>query len=89
MTPDDVGGSRIAEAQGSRARQNVIFELGYFVAKLGRGKTCLMRKGDVEIPSDLYGVIYEDLDSLGAWKMKLVKELKAAGLKFDANRAWE
>jgi len=89
LTPDDIGGSSMGSQQASRARQNVIFELGYFAGKLGRGKACLLRKGDVEIPSDLYGVIYTDLDVSEGWKMKLVKELKAAKLDFDANRAWE
>src|SRR5271165_2621569 len=36
LTPDDLGGTAIAAAQVSRARQNVIFELGYFVGSLGR-----------------------------------------------------
>lgn len=88
LTPDDLGAAKAQAVQGSRARQNVIFELGYFAGKLGRGKTCLLRKGDVEMPSDLYGVIYSDLDAHEGWKMKLVKEMKAAGLEFDANLAW-
>jgi predicted nucleotide-binding protein len=88
LTPDDVGGAVSAAAQALRVRQNVIFELGFFVGKLGRGKACLLRKGAVEIPSDLYGVIYTDLDAADGWKLKLVKELKAAGLTFDANRVW-
>jgi predicted nucleotide-binding protein len=65
-----------------------IFELGYFAGKLGRGCTCLMRKGAVEIPSDSYGVIYTEMDNAEGWKLKLVKELKAARLNFDANRMW-
>jgi predicted nucleotide-binding protein len=88
LTPDDLGGAATSAATASRARQNVIFELGYFAGKLGRGCTCLMRKGAVEIPSDLYGVIYTDLDPGDGWKIKLVKELKAAKLDFDANRMW-
>jgi predicted nucleotide-binding protein len=89
LTPDDLGGAVSAPAQATRARQNVIFELGYFVGKLGRGRACLLRKGDVEIPSDLYGVIYTDMDTAEGWKLKLVKELKAAGLHFDANKVLE
>lgn len=88
LTPDDLGGVATAAATASRARQNVIFELGYFAGKLGRGRACLMRKGAVEIPSDLHGVIYTDLDQAEGWKLKLVKELKAAKLDFDANRMW-
>jgi predicted nucleotide-binding protein len=89
LTPDDLGGLASAATQVSRARQNVIFELGYFAGKLGRGRACLLRKGDVEIPSDLYGVIYTDMDAAEGWKIKLVKEIKAAGLSFDANKVWE
>jgi predicted nucleotide-binding protein len=83
LTPDDLGGPTTAPEQTSRARQNVIFELGYFAGKLGRGRACLMRKGVVEIPSDLHGVIYTDMDAADGWKLKLARELKAAGLQFD------
>lgn len=89
LTPDDLGGSVKADSPGARARQNVIFELGYFAGKLGRGHVCLLRKGHVEIPSDLYGVIYTDMDPADGWKAKLVGELKAAKLDFDANRFWQ
>ena len=88
LTPDDLGAAHAASVQAPRARQNVLFELGFFAGRLGRGRTCLMRKGDVEVPSDLYGVIYTDIDPAEAWKMKLVRELKAAGLEFDANKMW-
>ena len=67
LTPDDLGGPALAPALVARARQNVFFELGYFVGKLGRGRACLLRKGAVEIPSDLYGVIYTDMDAAYGW----------------------
>jgi predicted nucleotide-binding protein len=85
LTPDDFAGAAGEPPQSSRARQNVIFELGYFVGRLGRGRACLLRKGEVEIPSDLYGVVYTDLDAADGWKLKLFKELKAAGLDLDAS----
>jgi len=88
LTPDDIGGAALAPAQAARARQNVIFELGYFAGKLGRGRACLLRKGEVEIPSDLYGVIYSEMDAAEGWKLKLAKELKAAGLKFDGDKVF-
>lgn len=89
LTPDDVGAAVASADQVQRARQNVIFELGYFSGKLGRGKVCLLRKGPVEIPSDLFGVIYTDMDAGDGWKLALVKELQAARLNFDPNGAWQ
>lgn len=85
LTPDDLQAATLQ----ARARQNVIFELGFFSGKLGRGRVCLLRKGDVEMPSDMYGVIYTEMDDADGWKMRLVREFKAASLKFDANRLWE
>ena len=87
LTPDDLGGAVVAPEQTARARQNVIFELGYFVGSLGRGRACLLRKGEVEIPSDLVGVIYTDMDHPAeGWKVKLARELKAAQFEFDADK---
>lgn len=65
-----------------RARPNVIFEFGYFVAKLGRSRVCALHKGDVAIPSDLSGFIYKSVESsVEDIGFSLIKELKAAGLK--------
>jgi predicted nucleotide-binding protein len=86
LTPDDLGGAAATEVQQSRARQNVIFELGYFVGSLGRGRACLLRKGEVEIPSDLYGVVYTTMDGADGWKIELARELKDAGFEFDASK---
>lgn len=89
LTPDDLGGAAADAGQAERARQNVIYELGYFAGKLGRGRACLLRKGKVDMPSDLAGVIYTDLDAADGWKLKLIRELKAAGFNVDANKAWK
>ena len=86
LTPDDLGGVA-GSSQAERARQNVIYELGYFTGKLGRGRACLLRKGDVDMPSDLAGVVYTELDAADGWKLRLVRELKAAGFNVDANKA--
>ena len=78
LTPDDVGGLNADEVTlESRARQNVIFELGYFIGRLGRNRVCAITKGQVEIPSDYSGVLYIPLDEQGAWMTGLVKELKS------------
>ena len=43
-------------------------------------------KGDVETPGDLSGVLYVPMDSSGAWKMDLAKNMKAVGLPVDMNK---
>ncbi|MEX3973839.1 TIR domain-containing protein [Paraburkholderia caribensis] len=87
LTPDDKGGAFAASTVQlrPRARQNVILELGYFAAKLGRGHVCALRQGDVEIPSDFNGVQYLDYDAAGAWKTALARELRDAGLGVNMN----
>lgn len=83
MTPDDEGGLT-GGPFSPRARQNVVFELGFFYGTLGSGHVVALVKGDVETPSDFDGVLYIQIDSTGGWKVQLARELKAAGLKFDA-----
>lgn len=79
LTEDDVGAAAGTPQPASRARQNVIFELGYFVGKFGRERACLVRKGNPEIPSDLYGIVYTSMDTNDAWKGRLKNELIDAG----------
>lgn len=63
----------------NRARQNVVFEHGYLMAKLGRENVCALVKGDIETPNDISGVVYVAFDVQGAWKAEVAKELKACG----------
>ncbi|MFC1556726.1 TIR domain-containing protein [candidate division KSB1 bacterium] len=84
MTPDDVGaGSKKKNKLLPRARQNVILELGYFTGRLGRSKVCALFKPGIEVPSDIHGVLFVELDESGAWKTKLANELVRAGMKVD------
>ncbi len=90
FTPDDVGESvtkvKTLEDLKPRARQNVVFELGYFIGRRGRSNACALVKGQLELPSDYSGVIYIPVDDAGAWRYTLVRELRAAGFDVDANR---
>lgn len=87
FTPDDTGYpiNKPNESK-SRARQNVILELGYFSGILGRKNVLVLYKDDVEIPSDYLGVVYVPIDSAGAWKFSMAKELKQAGMNLDLNK---
>jgi len=89
LTSDDLGGaaSTTHDRQQPRARQNVIFELGYFIGRLGRNRVCALYRPGVELPSDYSGVLYIELDERGAWRLQLAKELRAAGLPVDMNNA--
>ena len=87
LTPDDTG--NLAGSSGEpkpRARQNVIFELGFFVGKLGRSRVCVLHKGEVDIMSDYHGVIYVPLNDAD-WKLKLATEIESAGMNVDMNLA--
>lgn len=86
LTPDDLGRAKGDADLEPRARQNVLLELGYFMAHLGRDKVCALRRGDVSIPSDFAGVVWEVMDDAGGWKQKLARELDAAGHTVDWNR---
>lgn len=86
LTPDDMGGLSGDTDLKPRARQNVIFEFGYFIGRLSRLRVCAITKGEVELPSDYAGVVYIPLDSAGAWRLLLLREMKAAGLSVDANK---
>ncbi|WP_188707885.1 TIR domain-containing protein [Polaromonas eurypsychrophila] len=62
-----------------RARQNVVFEHGYLMAKLGRENVSALVKGEIETPNDIGGVVYVGFDAQGAWKTEIAKELTACG----------
>ncbi|PSN11359.1 hypothetical protein C7293_24595 [filamentous cyanobacterium CCT1] len=67
-----------------RARPNVIFEFGYFIGKLGRHRVCCLHKGNVEIPSDIDGLVYKKVDdSIDSQGWAIVKEIKAAGYQIN------
>lgn len=81
LTPDDLGTNiDNKEDLKPRARQNVVFEFGMFVGKIGRSKVCCLYKGNIELPSDLHGLVYIPFaDSLNEIQIDILKELKAAG----------
>lgn len=87
ITGDDVGGPEDgSEDLRPRARQNVVFELGYFIAKLGRARVCVLYEEGVELPTDYQGVVWIPLDADGAWRARVVQELRSAGLTADFDK---
>lgn len=87
LTPDDVGRSKDEKDEFKpRARQNVVLELGYFWAMLGRDRMCVLYKEGVELPSDIHGILYVLIDDSDGWRLKLGQEMQAAGLPVDLNK---
>lgn len=89
LTPDEIAylasedekpdHERIKE---DRARQNVIFEFGYFVGTLGRPRVCCLYNGDVTFPSDIAGLLYKKFnESIQEIAYSITKELKASGYR--------
>jgi predicted nucleotide-binding protein len=87
LTADDEGRAKGEEDLHPRGRQNVVFEFGFFVGYLGRAHTVVLYEHGVELPSDLDGLVYIPYDAAGSWKMQLAKELNAAGVDVDLNKA--
>lgn len=83
FTADDLAKAKSGDTMHPRARQNVVFEAGYFMGKLGRKNVIILADSGVEMPSDLSGVVYTNTAS---WQIDLLKELKAMGYTVDFNK---
>lgn len=86
-TPCDLGASQKQKDQlKARARQNVVFEHGYLIGKIGRENVCALVKGDIETPNDISGVVYIKMDEGDGWKLAVAKEMKKSGYDVDLNK---
>lgn len=83
FTSDDLGRSKKDDREQARARQNVVFETGYFMGKLGRKHTIILADKGVDMPSDLSGVVYTDVTD---WRVAVLKELKQMGYTINLNK---
>lgn len=86
LTADDVGRANSDSEVAARPRQNVLLELGYFIGRLGRENVCALKRGQLELPSDFAGVVWEEFDTAGGWRTVLGRELQAAGHQIDWNK---
>ncbi|MGF1689065.1 nucleotide-binding protein [Photobacterium japonica] len=85
-TPDDMGNVKNEAEVGKlkyRARQNVVFEHGFLIGKIGRENVAPLVEGAIELPNDISGIVYiNDKD----WQLDIAKEMKAAGYDIDFNK---
>lgn len=88
-TPDDEGKAKTEAKYRSRVRQNVVLELGMFLAHLGRNKVAILLKEspDFEKPSDIQGLIYIPFQNkVDEVSISLIRELTRQGYKIDTSR---
>ena len=88
-TPDDLGKSLSEENYKYRVRQNVVLELGMFLAKLGRNKVAILLKEsqNFERPSDIQGLVYIPFQNkVDEVALSLIRELSRQGITIDSNR---
>lgn len=84
MSPDDVGRLGTEPDLAPRARQNVIFEVGYFIARARRDRVLVFLIDELAWPTDIQGVAYEPFDN--GWRLSLARHLKAAGVPFELEK---
>jgi predicted nucleotide-binding protein len=85
LTPDDEGNRcNHPNEKKLRARQNVVLELGMFLASLGRKRVAILHKGQVELPSDIHGLVYIPFDKhVSEVKQRLAAELQEVGFHIN------
>ncbi len=90
LTADDIGAARLESTEEpyftTRARQGVVFEMGFLVAALTPGRVCVLYEDGVELPCELDGISHVRLDLAGTWQPKLLLALRRAGFDYDLNR---
>lgn len=85
LTPDDEGHpAGKADKKQFRSRQNVVLELGMFLAKLGRKRVAILHKGSLELPSDIHGLLYIPFtDRVDEVKERVAAELQEGGFTIN------
>jgi predicted nucleotide-binding protein len=90
LTADDIGGPREDSDEepyfAPRARQQVVFEMGFLAAALTPARVCVLYEEGVELPCELDGIAHVRLDLAGTWQPKLLMKLRRAGFDYDLNR---
>ncbi len=82
MTADDVGKAKADPELKFRARQNVVFEAGYFIGKLGEDRVIMLYDEGIEAPGDLAGCVYIPADEYDGWKEQVRREFSAMGIEY-------
>jgi predicted nucleotide-binding protein len=71
-----------------RPRQDVVFELGFLLGKLGKGNVLVFHRecANFEGPTGFEGIKSVAFDDRDSWKIALIRELNNCGYIVDADR---
>jgi predicted nucleotide-binding protein len=88
LSPDELAypKEKTSDEAKYRANQNIIFELGYFLGRLGKQNVvAIYRKNkDFETPNNINGVVWIEYKT--GWYFELIKQLQANNYDVDANK---
>ncbi len=90
LSPDDFAYPKNEDATKRKLRpqQDVVFELGFLLGKLGKGNLLVFFREctNFEIPTDFEGIKVVAFDDRDSWKLALIRELSNSGLVVDGDR---
>jgi len=90
LSPDDFAYAKneAATKRKLRPQQDVVFELGFLLGKLGKGNVLVFFRecANFEIPTDFEGIKFTAFDDRDSWKLALIRELSNSGLAVDGDR---
>jgi predicted nucleotide-binding protein len=83
---DAVALRRSAADASAGVRSGIVFELGYFVGRLGLKRVCVLYTGGTETFVSDHGIQFLPIDSGNGWQLQLARHLKRAGIEIDLNK---
>ena len=90
LSPDDFAYAKneAATKRKLRPQQDVVFELGFLLGKLGKDNVLVFFRecANFEIPTDFEGIKVTAFDDRDSWKLALIRELTNCGYNVDADR---
>lgn len=92
LSPDDYVYSKTEQPtkRKLKPRQDVTFELGYLLGKLGNEKVLVLyresEKGEFEVNTDFEGINTAPFDALDSWKLALLRALADSGYQVESDR---
>jgi predicted nucleotide-binding protein len=83
---DAVALKRSAADASAGVRSGIVFQLGYFVGRLGLKRVCVLYTGGAETFVSDHGIQFLPMDNGNGWQLLLARHLKRAGIEIDLNK---